>query len=59
MDSAPQLRLIRSSKSKKECYKLVEGGFIYGKHSEQLVMSPIGSVKREILVKRGYILKVQ
>ena len=31
MDSPPQFRLIRSSKSKKECYKLVEGGFIYGK----------------------------
>ena len=31
MDPAPQFRLIRSSKSKKECYKLLEGGFIYGK----------------------------
>ena len=31
MEPSPQFRLIRSSKSKKECYKLVEGGFIYGK----------------------------
>ena len=31
MDPEPQFTLIRSSKCKKECYKLVEGGFVYGK----------------------------
>ena len=31
MDPGAQFNLIRSSKCKKECYKLVEGGFVYGK----------------------------